>query len=167
MGINYGDGLYDDSGYRIRCMDSLIKQLETDYDDLKSSLKMLKNNAGDISKLDEIVEKISWIKKELKMLEKLEMANIEGVLCSESAKIKRDIMPIETGQYKCRNSNGEFIAFLTRNLNRELVWLKPNEDIEIEEWYHDPRWVCKDCGGSFIDKPITCTCGQGIYNTDN
>ena len=96
MEINYGDGLYDDSGYRIRCMDSLIRQLETDYDELKSSLKRLKNNTIDISKIDRVLKKISWIKKELKMFEKLELTNIEGVLCSEAAKIDRDITRIET-----------------------------------------------------------------------
>ncbi len=95
MGINYGDGLYDDSGYRIRCMDNLIKQVETDYDDLKSSLKMLKNNTIDISKIDEVAEKISWIKKSLKMLEGLKMMKIEGVLSNEIIEIEKNIMDIE------------------------------------------------------------------------
>jgi hypothetical protein len=95
MGINFRDGLYDDSDYRIRCMDSLIKQLETDYDDLKSSLKMLKNNAIDISKIDEVLGKISWIKKSLKMLEGLKMMKIEGVLSNEIAEIEKNIMDIE------------------------------------------------------------------------
>ena len=95
MVINCGDGLYDDSGYRIRLMDSLIKQIETDYDDLKSSLKRLNNNALDISKIDRILKKISWIRKELRMFEKLELTNIEGVLCSEVAKIDSDITQIE------------------------------------------------------------------------
>jgi hypothetical protein len=95
MVINYEDGLYDDSGYRMRCMDSLIKQIETDYDEMKSSLKRLKNNTIDISKIDTVLKKISWIKKELKMFEQLELTNIEGVLCSETAKIDRDITQIE------------------------------------------------------------------------
>jgi hypothetical protein len=76
-------------------MDSLIKQIETDYDELKSSLKRLKNNTIDISKIDTVLKKISWIKKELKMFEQLELTNIEGVLCSETAKIDRDITQIE------------------------------------------------------------------------
>jgi hypothetical protein len=95
MGINYADGLCDDSGYRIRCMDSLIKQVETDYDDLKSSLKMLKNNAIDISKIDEVLGKISWIKKGLKMLEGLKVMKIESVLSNEIVEIEKKIMDIE------------------------------------------------------------------------
>jgi len=95
MRINYRDGLYDDSGYRIRCMDSLRKQLETDYDELNSSLKNLKNSTADFSKIDEVFEKISWIKQELIMFEQLEMKNIEGVLCNEFANIERDVMEIE------------------------------------------------------------------------
>jgi hypothetical protein len=77
-------------------MDSLIRQIENDYDEMKSSLKRLNNNALDISKIDRILIKISWIKKELGMLEKLELINIEGVLSSEAAKIVRDITKIET-----------------------------------------------------------------------
>jgi hypothetical protein len=73
-------------------MDSLRKQLETDYDELKLSLKKRKNNTTDISKIDEALGKISWIRQELKMFEQLEMINIEGVLCNELANIKRDIM---------------------------------------------------------------------------
>jgi hypothetical protein len=96
MVINCGEGLCDDSGYRMRCMDSLIRQIENDYDEMKSSLKRLNNNALDISKIDRILIKISWIKKELGMLEKLELINIEGVLSSEAAKIVRDITKIET-----------------------------------------------------------------------
>ena len=92
MRINYRDDLYDDSGYRIRCMDSLKKQMETDYDELNLSLKKLKNNTTDISKIDEALEKISWIKRELRMVEQLEMINIEGVLCNELTNIERNIM---------------------------------------------------------------------------
>jgi hypothetical protein len=76
-------------------MDSLIKQLETDYDDLKSSLRKLKNNAIDISKIDEVLGKISWIKKSLKMLEGLKMMKIEGVLSNEIVEIEKKIMDIE------------------------------------------------------------------------
>ena len=92
MGINFKDDLYDDCGYRIRCMDSLRKQLEADYDELNSSLKKLKNNTNDISKIDEAFEKISWIKQGLKMFERLEMKNIEGVLCNGLENIERDMM---------------------------------------------------------------------------
>jgi hypothetical protein len=76
-------------------MDSLLKQVETDYDDLQSSLKMLKNNVIDISKIDEVLGKISWIKKGLKMIEGLKMAKIEGVLSNEIVEIEKNIMDIE------------------------------------------------------------------------
>ena len=65
MRINHVDSLYDDSTYRIRCMDSLRKQLETDYDELTTLLKKRKNDTTDISKIDEALGKISWIKKGL------------------------------------------------------------------------------------------------------
>ena len=91
----FGDRLCGDSDYRIRCMDSLIKQVETDYDQLKSSLKILKNSAIDKSKIDEVLWKISWIKKSLKMLEGLTMMKIEGVLSNEIGEIEKNIMDIE------------------------------------------------------------------------
>ena len=95
MNLNYGDDLYDESSYRIRCMRSLVEQLKNDYADLNSLLKGFKNGTNGISEIDEVMQKISWIKEGLKMFNKLKMMNIEGVLWDEIEQIEKDVMQIE------------------------------------------------------------------------
>jgi hypothetical protein len=96
MNINCSDKLYDDSGYRIRCMRSLVEQLKNDYAELNSLLKGLKNNTREISEADEVRQRISWIKEELKVFNKLKMLNIEGILWGEVEQIENDVMNIES-----------------------------------------------------------------------
>jgi hypothetical protein len=77
-------------------MRSLVEQLKNDYAELNSLLKGLKNNTCDISEADEVMQRISWIKEELKLFNKFKMLNIEGILWSEIEQIENDVVQIET-----------------------------------------------------------------------
>ena len=90
---NCRDDLCADSGYRIRCMRSLIGQIKSDYADLNSFLK-IKSGGRDILPTDEVLEKKSWIKQALKVFERLQMMDIEGVFSTEVEAIKKDIRAI-------------------------------------------------------------------------
>ena len=96
MNINGVDKLYVDCTYRIRCIRSLIEQLKRDYADLNVLLNGVKNINRDIVEADEVMQRLSWIKEELKLLNKFKMMNIEGVLSSEIDQIEKDIMHIES-----------------------------------------------------------------------
>lgn len=96
MDINCSDKLYDDSIYCTRWMRSVVEQLKNDYAELNSLLKDLKNSTCDISEADNVIQRISWIKKELKVFKKLEMINIEGVLWGQIEQIENDVMHIES-----------------------------------------------------------------------
>ena len=95
MNIYYSDNLHDDSGYRIRYMKSLVEQIKNDYSDLNSLLKGFKNGTNGISEIDEVMQKISWIKEGLKVFNKLKLMNIEGVLWNKIEQIENDVNQIE------------------------------------------------------------------------
>ena len=59
---NCRDDLCADSGYRIRCMRSLIGQIKSDYAGLNSFLK-IKSGGRNILATDEVLGKILWIRK--------------------------------------------------------------------------------------------------------
>ena len=90
---NCRDDLCADSGYRIRCMRSLIGQIKSDYADLNSFLK-IKSGDRNILRTDEILKKIAWIRQALKVFDRLQMMDIEGVLSTEVEAIKKDIRNI-------------------------------------------------------------------------
>jgi hypothetical protein len=75
---------------------SLVEQLKNDYADLNLLLKGLKDNTRDISKADEVMQRLSWIKEELKLFNKFKMLNIEGVLWGQIEQIENDVMNIES-----------------------------------------------------------------------
>ena len=90
---NCRDDLCADSGYRIRCMRSLNEQIKSEYADLNSFLK-IKSGGRDILATDEVLEKISRIKQALKVFDRLQMMDIEGVFSTEVEAIKKDIRAI-------------------------------------------------------------------------
>jgi hypothetical protein len=90
---NCRDDLCADSGYRIRCMQSLTEQIKSEYANMNSFLK-IKNGGKNILATDEVLEKISWIRQALKVFDRLQMMDIEGVFSTEVEAIKKDIMAI-------------------------------------------------------------------------
>ena len=90
---NWRDDLWADSGYRIRCMRSLIGQIKSEYAGLNSFLT-IKSGGRNILATDEVLEKIAWIRQALKVFDRLKMMDIEGVFSTEVEAIKKDIRAI-------------------------------------------------------------------------
>ena len=83
---------YNESGYRIRCMRSLAEQVKNDFADLTILLERLESGKLDISEIEQIFKKISWIKQGLNIIKKLRMVDIEGVLWGEIEQIESDVV---------------------------------------------------------------------------
>ena len=74
-------------------MQSLMVQIKSDYADLNSYLK-IKSSGRDILRTDEVLEKISWIRQALKVFDRLQIMDIEGVFSTEVEAIKKDIWAV-------------------------------------------------------------------------
>jgi hypothetical protein len=72
-------------------MHSLAEQVKNDFADLTMLLERLESGTLDISEIEQILKKISWIKKGLYMLNKLKMINIEGVVWGEIEQIENGV----------------------------------------------------------------------------
>jgi hypothetical protein len=77
-------------------MRSLTEQVKRDFSDLTMLLERLGSGPLDISEIEQIYQRISWIKESLNMINKLKMINIEGVLWGEINKIQDDVERIES-----------------------------------------------------------------------
>jgi hypothetical protein len=77
-------------------MRSLTEQVKRDFADLTMLLERLRSGKLNISEIEQINQKISWIKESLKMLNKFKMINIEGVLWGKIHKIQDDVERIES-----------------------------------------------------------------------
>ena len=88
MDANSLNNIYNKSDYRIRYMHSLAEQVKNDFADLTMLLERLESGTLNISEIEQILQKISWIKKSLSMLHKLKMTNIEGVVWGEIGQIE-------------------------------------------------------------------------------
>jgi len=74
-------------------MQSLIEQIKSDYAEMNSFLK-IKSGGRNILATDEVLKKISWIRQALKVFDRLQMMDIEGVLSTEVEAIIKDIRAI-------------------------------------------------------------------------
>jgi hypothetical protein len=72
-------------------MHSLAEQVKNDFADLTMLMERLESGTLDISEIEQILKKISLIKKGLHMLNKLKMINIEGVVWGEIEQIENDV----------------------------------------------------------------------------
>ena len=91
----YREELYDDNGYRIRCIKSIIEQLKKDYSDLNGSKKKMRSGVINSPGMEEILQQISWIKQEVNILRKLDSNNIEGILWGEIIEIEKKVIDME------------------------------------------------------------------------
>ena len=91
----YKEKLQSDNGYRIRFTESIIEQLKKDFSELNRLIK--KSNFTNIksSEIDEMLEKISWIKIGLKNVTNMKYGHIEGVLCGDVTDIEKHMIEIE------------------------------------------------------------------------
>jgi len=87
--------LHNEESYRIRCMKSLIEQLKKDYSNLNKSIKKLKSDVINSPGMEEILQQISWIKREVNILRKLDSNNIEGILWGEIIEIEKKVIDME------------------------------------------------------------------------
>ena len=87
--------LHNEKSYRIRCMKSLIEQLKKDYSNLNKSIRKLKSDVINSPGMEEILQQISWIKREVNILRKLDSNNIEGILWGEIIEIEKKVIDME------------------------------------------------------------------------
>jgi hypothetical protein len=71
-------------------MHSLAEQVKNDFADLTMLLERLKSGTWDITEIEQILQKMSWIKESLNTLNKLKMINIEGVVWGEIEQIENE-----------------------------------------------------------------------------
>lgn len=91
MDVNFLNKIYNESGYRIRCMHSLAEQIKSDFADLTMLLERFKSGKLDNTEIEKILQKISWIKESLNMLNQLKVIDIEGIVWGEIELIANDV----------------------------------------------------------------------------
>ena len=91
----YREKMQSDNVYRIRFTESIIEQLKKDFSDLNGLMEKLKIGRIKRSELDEILQKISWIKQGLKSFNKMKYGHIEGVLSGGVKDIEKNMREIE------------------------------------------------------------------------
>ena len=78
-----------DTGYKMRCMKSLIAQIKKDYAELNQLWEKVENDKINEIDVDELLKKISWVKQGLKMFS--EYRNVEGVVWVNAENIVKDL----------------------------------------------------------------------------
>jgi hypothetical protein len=91
MDENPLNNIYNETGVRIRRIQGLAEQVKNDFADLSILLKRFKSGTLDVAEKEQILQKMSWIKKSLNMLNKLKMANIEGIVWGEIEQIENSV----------------------------------------------------------------------------
>ena len=74
------DILLKDNTYRIRTMNGLKLQIDRDYDKLKQLWKRRDEGAINSCEIKEAQKQMSWLRKGLRVLDKLGQNEIEGVI---------------------------------------------------------------------------------------
>ena len=96
--VMYGEFInerYADTGYKLRWIRSIEKQIKRDYAELNQLWKKTDiDKKGDIE-IDELLEKISWIKAGLKNFMEYRNEDIEGVLWLDTERIVKDLQAKE------------------------------------------------------------------------
>ena len=95
MNANSFNNIYNERHYRIRCMHGLAEQIKNDFADLSLLLERLESGTFDILEKEQILQKISWIKHDLILFNKLNIIDIEGVIWGEIEQIENDVEHIE------------------------------------------------------------------------
>ena len=80
-----------DTGYKMRCMKSLIAQTKKDYAELNQLWQKVDSDKIDEIEIDELLKKISWIKQGLKKFIEYRNKDIEGVLWVDAEQIVKDL----------------------------------------------------------------------------
>jgi len=89
-GTHVGD-LYNDKGYRIRCIRSLVDQIKEDHMRFRTLFKRLESGESDVSLIEELVRVLSWLKQGLNTFKEMRNDQIEGVLWGDINRIDQDM----------------------------------------------------------------------------
>ena len=89
-GINACD-LYNEKGYRIRCMRCLMDQIKEDHARFSTLCKRLERGESDISLIEKLAKALSWVKQGLNTLKEMRKDHIEGVLWEDIDSIDQDV----------------------------------------------------------------------------
>ena len=82
---------YTDTGHKMRSVKSLTVQIKNDYAELNQLWQKVDYDKISEIEIDELVKKISWIKKGLKILKEFQIKDIEGVLWLDAGQIEKDL----------------------------------------------------------------------------
>jgi len=93
-----------DTGYKMRCIKSLIAQTKKDYAELNQLWQKVDNDKIDEIDIDELLKKISWVKQGLKIYRKYRNKDIEGVLWMDTERIAKDLQAKENRIEKIKGS---------------------------------------------------------------
>ena len=80
-----------DTGYKMRCIKSIIAQTKKDYAELNQLWQKVDNNKIGEIEIDEVLKKISWVKQGLKKFIEYRNKDIESVLWVDEEQIVKDL----------------------------------------------------------------------------
>ena len=80
-----------DTGYKMRCIKSLIAQTKKDYAGLNQLWRKVDTDKIDEIEIDVLLKKISWVKQGLKIYREHRNKDIEGVLWVDIEQIGKDL----------------------------------------------------------------------------
>jgi len=95
MRENNQDDLYDDTGYRIRCMRSLLTRLREGHAHCNELWYGLEKGPVDAKAEEELQRAICQLREDLNMLKELRQRGIEGVSCGEMKHIEKDLRTMD------------------------------------------------------------------------
>jgi hypothetical protein len=78
-------------GYRTRCLETLLVQLEQDSRELNRRWKAFEREPMNESRIEEVVKILGWLKQGVRGFRELMRGRLEGVSCTEVMDIENDI----------------------------------------------------------------------------
>ena len=85
------DGFITDSTMRLRRARDLIEQIKVDYAELKQLRKKVQDGEATRDERENGERLLSWLKRELSTLRKIEGRDMESIICGQIEQIERDI----------------------------------------------------------------------------
>ena len=85
------DDICNGSGYRIRCMKSLIEQIRRDHRECMSLWERFEKGELYRHEEEELIRTMSWLREGLKLLSRMRQRGIESVYWGEIEEIEREI----------------------------------------------------------------------------
>jgi len=80
-----------DTTYSIRCMKTLIQQIEEDYRECKQLWKLLESGTIKHDELEELLRVMAWLREDMDTLRGLQAESIEGVFGGDMGHIEREV----------------------------------------------------------------------------